>query len=1071
MGSLTIELSRLACNWHTVEGFLTNGKDEEVVASIAFRIARLLTSKSVVWLCDDDQQAEALAACVAALAIAPAVYVPTRDALPGESFPASLANIGQRRAALHALALHNGGTVACILSGEAAAGRYPAPADPRPPIFVSVGDTLDPFVFAEMLSRLGYIMDDRVDEPGEVALRGEVIDLFPAQASEPVRLDMTSGTVASIRVYDPLTQMSADTIEAITIFPAVEPKDDADYCILNHLSPGILGMTAKAEARRLRYIALAKDAASHNGRPVEAVEEGVWKRTRAHWADCPPIRVEAMPRFAERRAPLAACKAFLDPRLTTGKTLVLAGSARDLRFLQGRLERRLELKLSKLTSWADVLSLGGGEAGLIEMPVEAGFIFDHLVVLAAGDLLGSRAGGGAANFSRERALISSELQIGDLVVHEEHGVGRIEGLQPAVDGEEMIAIEYAPTKAGQARRLLSVEDAGRVWRYGADGHAVALDKLDGSSWAHRRALVGKDIIKTARALRKLARQRSCLQAPALVPKPDIYERFVAGFAFNETPDQARAIVAVREDLASGRPMDRLVIGDVGYGKTEVALRAAALAALSGHQVVLAAPTTVLVRQHLESFAARFAGTQIKVAGLSRLTGSAERDSVRAGLADGSIGVVIGTGAVMGPSIRYARLGLVIIDEEQRFGSAEKARLRRDGRTHVLALSATPIPRTLQAALVGLQTVSTIATPPARRRPIRTTLDCADDGRLRTALLREKDQGGQSFVVVPRIEDMGEVRARLERVVPALELLEAHGKMAAGDIDAAMMNFATGRGDILLATNIIEAGLDIPRANTMIVWRADRFGLAQLHQLRGRVGRGARRGQVFLLTDAGRELAGRTQDRLRTLETLDRLGSGFEISARDLDMRGGGDLAGESQSGHMRLIGVDFYQHLLIQALQSDATEIQQRWMPDLRIGRIGCLPEAWIPEANVRLGLYGRLARLRGGAELEQFEEELFDRFGPFPSQAELLFARARIARLALAARVARIDAGPAGIAFTLRPEGHCDPRLAGLTEKDGRWVVSEALGEDKRLERIRTILEVLAERDAQTGHQTRAVG
>jgi transcription-repair coupling factor (superfamily II helicase) len=405
-------------------------------------------------------------------------------------------------------------------------------------------------------------------------------------------------------------------------------------------------------------------------------------------------------------------------------------------------------------------------------------------------------------------------------------------------------------------------------------------------------------------------------------------------------------------------------------------------------------------------------------------------------------------------VTYKDLALAIVDEEQRFGAADKAKLREMGAGHVLTLSATPIPRTLQTALVGLQQLSVIATPPARRRPIRTVVAGFDEQTVRTALLRERSRGGQSFVVVPRIEDMGPMAERLKRLAPELEMLQAHGRMPAAEIDEAMVRFAGGDGDLLLATNIIEAGLDVPRANTMLVWRADRFGLSQLHQLRGRVGRGSRRGQVLLLTDPESEIAPRTLQRLATLQAFDRLGAGFAISARDLDMRGAGDLLGEEQAGHVKLIGVDLYQHLLEGALRTARGESAERWTPALNLGVEGRLPADWIPEEELRVGLYGRLARLADLPALDAFEEELADRFGELPEDAQRLLAVARLRLLARSAGIARIDAGPAAIALT--PHGRCSGQAEafGLEEKNGRLLLKERIEEaEARLERIAALL------------------
>ncbi|TCM28418.1 helicase-related protein [Novosphingobium sp. ST904] len=1035
------------------------------LALVAMGIARALASDDVVFLADDEQQARALSDILMALLPgAPVFHVPSSDALPGDVAPASPANAGRRVAALRALRLAQaeGGRLhlACILSGEAAGRRYPPPQafEGAPPTLLA-GDAIDPRAFTAQLEELGYFADDRVDEPGETAIRGDVIDVFPADAGMPARIELTEGRINAIRSYDPVTQRTVSDLQQLEIGRAAEPAMDGAVSILAHLSPGLLAVATKAHARRLRFIQLAQDAAGGGDRLIDALDDAAWQADASRWraADFGGDAV-TVPHFAESGSPLAAMGRFVRPLLEEGRSLVLAGSPRDLRFLRSRIARRLKLDLFDVESWAEIISLPPGASASITMPVDAGIVDERLVLIAAADVMGSRAliGEAATSSAIPWAGTGAGIRIGDVVVHEDHGVGLVLGLEDAPPAEgapsEMIALEYA----GGARRLVAVDEADRIWRYGSDAEAVTLDKLDGSSWLKRRSTIDASIAESAKGLAALAQARASLEAPVIEPDAAAYERFAGGFAFNETADQARAISAVRDDLARGRPMDRLVIGDVGYGKTEVALRAAALAALSGHQVVIAAPTTVLVRQHLETFRRRFQGTGITVAGLSRLSSAAEKKAVKAGLADGSVQVVVGTGAVMAKGVIYAKLGLVVIDEEQRFGAADKARLRGSGDVHLLSLSATPIPRTLQSALVGLQQMSLITTPPARRQPIRTSIDRYDDARIRTALSREKARGGQSFVVVPRIEDMAPLAEKLRRIVPNLQVVEAHGKMPAAAIDDAMVGFGDGRGDILLATNIIEAGLDVPRANTMIIWRADRFGLAQLHQLRGRVGRGNRRGQVVLLTESENAIGPRTLKRLRTLAAFDRLGAGFEISAQDLDMRGAGDLLGEDQAGHMKLIGVDLYQHMLGAALRQARGEDVKRWTPELNLGSGGAFPEAWIPEDDVRLALYMRLARIDDEAELDAFEDELLDRFGPLPDAAEVLMDHSRIRIGARTLRIARIDAGPAAIALTPRRDFSADASRADLTKKDGRLLLSEKTANDERITRVRVLLETL---------------
>ncbi|MET0241265.1 MAG: DEAD/DEAH box helicase [Sphingobium sp.] len=1034
------------------------------LAGQAAILAEQLTANDVAFVCDDDQQAESLAAALAAMVPQhPVIFLPSSDALPGDRAPASPANIGRRIAALRQLRMLQAGQnrppLACIFSGEAAARRYPPPAafDLAPPCLQD-GDILDMVRLEAELLEIGYIADDRVDEPGEVAVRGDVIDIFPADAGLPARIEIADGRIVGLRSYDPVSQRSVDTLERLEIGRASEPAADPATNLLDHIPAAHVGFSAQADKRRLRFLMLAADAAKRAAGPLDAVADVDWQKAlKSRSAIGEGQACDAVPRFAETSAPLQAFAKFAAAQRDVGKPLILAGSMRDLRFLGPRVAKRLKVELERVDGWSAALALPPSAVATLVAPVPAGFVSDKLALVAAADLLGSRAmlqddGPSALNPLLDAG---SDIRTGDVVVHEDHGVGLIAGLEPApgTEDEEMIALEYA----GGARRLVPVNAADRIWRYGADADAVTLDKLDGSSWTKRRADIDAAIRTSAEGLAKLADARDKLTAAVIEPDAGAYERFAGGFAFNETADQARAISAVRDDLASGRPMDRLVIGDVGYGKTEVALRAAALAALAGYQVIVAAPTTVLVRQHLDTFAKRFAASDIAVAGLSRLSTPAEKKSVKAGLADGSIRIVIGTGAVMAKDVRYKNLALVIIDEEQRFGASDKAKLRGAGDIHLLSLSATPIPRTLQMALVGLQKISVIATPPARRQPIRTSLDTYDDARVRTALLREKTRGGQSFVVVPRIEDMAKLAERLGRVVPDLVVVQAHGKMAVADIDEAMVGFADGQGDILLATNIIEAGLDVPRANTMIVWRADRFGLAQLHQLRGRVGRGNRRGQVLLLTDDEKSVADRTLKRLRTLAAFDRLGAGFEISARDLDMRGAGDLLGETQAGHMKLIGTDLYQHMLGMALRRARGETVERWTPDLRVGAWGALPQDWIPEVDIRISLYVRLARAQDDDALDVLEEEMIDRFGPLPTPAALMLANSRIGILARRIGIARIDAGPAAIAITPRPEFDADTQKAGLDEKDGRYLLVEGVQPDERQVRLHGLLEALA--------------
>ena len=1034
-----------------------------IVGLVVARLAEQLATGNVIFVATDEQRAEAIAEALALAAPdAEVLHCPSSDALPGDTAPASPANIGRRLATLRAVRRHETATAALITTAEAATRLYPPPEafDGVPPVLATGAETdIDELVAS--LHEIGYQDDEQVDEPGMVAIRGQVVDLYPADAHQPIRIEFADGHIASIKTFNPVTQLSSEPRDSLKVGRIDEPPlGELPVTLFDHVPGATVMIDEDATRRRDRFVALVADIVRGDpGIRAEVADAGRWDAALADrpaaelgWGDARPMR-----RFVEARSPIRDVVREAKAALKADSRIVVLGAKRDLRFVGSRLAKALGLEAQTRESWQEVVDAEAGTLNLLALAVDRGWTQDGLFVLAAADVLGGRSLLQSTIAPTAHLLTTvGEIRVGDVVIHEDFGVSIVAGLEPMAGSEaagDAIVLEFA----AEGRRQVPVADADRLWRYGAEADAVTLDKLDGSGWETRRAGIDAAIAETARGLTVLAAERAGRTTAVLDPDAAAYERFAAGFAWVETADQARAIAAVRVDLVSGKPVDRLVVGDVGYGKTEVALRAAALAALAGKQVAIAAPTTVLVRQHLEVFRKRFEGTGITVAGLSRLSTAAERKATKAGLADGSIGVVIGTAAVAAKGVEYRDLALVVVDEEQRFGSADKARLRGlSDNIHLLTLTATPIPRTLQSALIGLQQLSIIATPPARRQPIRTSAGTFEPARVRAALLREKSRGGQSFVVVPRIEDMATMRDLLGKLVPELKFREAHGKLPAAKIDEAMVAFANGDGDVLLATNIIEAGLDVPRANTMIVWRADRFGLSQLHQLRGRVGRGGRRGQVLLLTDPASEIAPKTLKRLRTLETFDRLGAGFDISARDLDVRGAGDLLGDEQAGHVKLIGVDLYQHLLEGALRTARGETVEHWRTELNLGLAGCLPASWIPDVDVRLPLYARLARLTDRGATEAFESELEDRFGTLPEEAETLLATVRVGLLARAANIARIDAGPAAVALTPRRDFE-GPELPGLVRKGDRLILAERIDDPQaRLARIVEVLDGL---------------
>ncbi|KLE35931.1 DEAD/DEAH box helicase [Aurantiacibacter luteus] len=1029
-------------------------------------LADAMEAGPVVYAAPDEASAMATAELLRQCAPdATVVHVPATDALPGEDAPASAVNIGQRVAALRQVGVAMGEKaerIALVTSGEALAYAYAPPGQyiAAPPE-VAVGARIDLEALAEELEQIGYRSDERVDEPGEFGLHGQVLDVFPVDAQRPVRVETSKGAVVAIRSYDAIDQLTLADLDSCLIGRAAEPEPGSEPVPLTaHLPTAQLTITPAADKARRAMLRLVADAglSPAQGVGLATVSEKDWKTAREAMTALPidPPQ-EIAPRFVEDDEPAMSAQAFVAAQRAAGRRVLVLAGQRDLRFLQRQMPEPGKVEI--FATWAEARA-SDAPFGALAVCADRGFVTDRLCIIAGADLLGGRAqrrGDSVSAVSSACLFALSDIHLGDVVVHEEHGLALVSGIVPmpsAGDGEAGDALQL--TFAKDTVRLVPVAELDRIWRYGAEPEAVTLDTLNGTSWTRRRAKIEAAMAQTAQQLVAMAAERAGREAPVLDPPVDAYERFCAGFAFSETADQLRAIEAVRDDLASGRPMDRLVVGDVGYGKTEIALRAAVIAALSGHQVAVAAPTSVLARQHYETFRQRFADSGVDVAMLSRLTTPAEAKRVKEGLADGTIAVVVGTGAVAGAGMTYASLALVVIDEEQRFGSKDKDRLRELSAGHSLSLSATPIPRSLQSALIGLQDLSVLATPPARRQPIATRIVESDDALLRSALLGEKARKGQSFVVVPRIADIDPLARRLAKLVPELSVITVHGCMKAAEIDEAMVGFATGQGDVLLATNIIEAGLDVPRANTMIVLDADRFGLSQLHQLRGRVGRGRRRGTIVLMTDPGRELAPHTVKRLGTLAAFDTLGAGFAISARDLDLRGSGDLAGDDQTGHMKLIGGDLYQFLLEQAVRTARGEaVPERWTPRLNAGIEGSLPAEWVGEDDIRIGLYARAARIASQGELRAFTSELRDRFGRLPAKARLFVRMVQVRLLAKRAGIARIDAGPGAIALNPRPGK--DITSSTLLAKQDRLILNEKIADpDDRLKRTQQLLREL---------------
>jgi transcription-repair coupling factor (superfamily II helicase) len=768
---------------------------------------------------------------------------------------------------------------------------------------------------------------------------------------------------------------------------------------------------------------------------------------------------------------------YLDRYRHDGRRVLIAAYSQGSRHrLMAVLAERGIDRLVPVDGWADVQKLPKSETGVVVLALETGFTTQDVCFVSEQDILGDRLA--RPQKKRRRSdkftIDVGELTDGDLVVHAEHGIGRyagLETLQVSGAAHDCVRIVYA----GDDKLYVPVENIDVLSRYGSEETTATLDRLGGVAWKARKAKVQKRLKDMAEQLLKVAALRLLHQTEPLSPPTGLYEEFAARFPYPETEDQLRAIENVIEDLGSGRPMDRLVCGDVGFGKTEVALRAAFAVAMSGMQVAIVVPTTLLCRQHFKNFQRRFAGLPLRVEQLSRLVTASDAKQIKEGLADGKVDIVIGTHALLGKTIKFHRLGLLVIDEEQHFGVKQKEKLKElgDG-VHVLTLTATPIPRTLQMALAGVRELSLITTPPVDRLAVRTFVLPYDPVVIREAILREQFRGGQTFYVCPRLEDLPKVEHRLRELVPEIKMVIAHGQLAPADLEARISAFYDGEYDMLLATNIVESGLDLPRANTMILHRADMFGLAQLYQLRGRIGRAKLRGYCYLTHAPGQMLTKPAQQRLQLIETLDSLGAGFTLASHDLDLRGAGNLLGEEQSGHIKEVGVELYQQMLEEAVAvaksgvSDEALPPEQWTPQINLGIPVLIPEVYVSELNVRLNLYRRLAELRTREELDAFGAELIDRFGPLPPEVENLLDTVVIKQLCRSAGVEKLDVGPKGAMISFRNNhfNHVDQLMAWVMKQAGtvkirpdqKLIYSRAWEQpDKRLKGARGLMGELA--------------
>ena len=666
--------------------------------------------------------------------------------------------------------------------------------------------------------------------------------------------------------------------------------------------------------------------------------------------------------------------------------------------------------------------------------IDMSFMHKNIIFISESDLIGEKLVKERRGAKRDSAefLFSdlNALNVGDIVVHIEHGIGVFEGLETISVlkvAHDFVKIGYD----GGDKFYLPVESLDLLTKYGSFEHSVKLDKLGAASWQARKAKLRNRIKVAAEALLKIAAARNQANLPIIEPDRELYAQFVNSFPYIETEDQSRAIDDVLSDLLSGRPMDRLICGDVGFGKTEVALRAAFAVASSEHkyQVAVLVPTTLLSRQHKDTFIKRFKDIPLNIKELSKFTNRSEIKSIKEGIKSGDVDIVIGTHALLAKDINFKNLGLIIIDEEQHFGVAQKEKLKHiKSSAHVLTLSATPIPRTLQMSLFGIRDLSIIATPPVNRLPIKTYVAPSDLFAIREGILRELERGGRVFYITPRIKYIDGIIDQLKKAVPEARFVAAHGSMSASELDSIMNEFFDGKYNVLVSTTIIESGLDIPDANTIIIDRAQYFGLSQLHQIRGRVGRSNKQAYAYITYPRGMKLSAISEQRLSIIQSVDSLGGGFTVATHDMDLRGHGNILGDDQSGHVKEVGIELYQQMLEEAVNAlkldDSESLDKDWSPIINLGISIQIPDEYIPDLSLRINLYRRIANTSSKDEILALSEEMTDRFGLIPDPVMNLIAVVQIKHKAKRANIERLDLSDDGIVISFKDEKAAYPEL-----------------------------------------------
>lgn len=969
---------------------------------------------------------------------------------------------------------------------------------------VKKGGELSFETFLHYVSINGYNRVEQVMEPGEYAVRGDILDIFPVGTENPLRIDLFGDEVERIRSFDVLTQRTIGELEYYTFAAAGEVvldentiksfrsqyreafgiacKDDEIYeaisngkkymgmenwlpffyeenlpTLFDYMPRALVVMGRNSEAAMQ---AKQESIADHYAARLEALkitkntnEVDVYRPVMPEKMFLTTDKIKNRVNIELSGLNLPDSDDIIDIKAVPGRDFSAAKNvaitevyAQVVEKLSeyGKLPRIIccysagsrekimtmlkdaagnKLEFATAENWQDALQNSKKAVVLLVLGLSKGFRSSEMFVISEQDIVGVKQNRRTTKKVSAKDFIDdiSSLNIGELVVHIEHGIGRFMGLENILAGgadHDCLKIVYA----NDDKLFVPVENIEMISRYGSEDENVALDVLGGMAWEAKKDKVKKRIRDLAEKLIAVAAQRQLKKAESFVPLYGAYDEFCAGFPFNETDDQLNAIDDVMKDLSAGIPMDRLICGDVGFGKTEVALRAAFTVAMSGAQVAVVVPTTLLARQHYLNFKQRMEGFPIKVGMLSRLTTVAEARKIKEGMKNGSLDIVIGTHALLSDKIEFANLELLIIDEEQHFGVVHKEKLKSlKNDVHVLTLTATPIPRTLQLSLTGVKQLSIIATPPVDRLAARTFVMPFDRVMIKEAIYREKFRGGQTFVVCPRVSDIPEVLKILKELVPEAAILVAHGQMPVRQLEDVMNDFVDKKGDVLLSTTIIESGIDIPSVNTMIVYRADMFGLAQLYQLRGRIGRAKMRGYCYFTVPKQKMLKPLAERRLSILQALDTLGAGFSLASHDMDIRGSGNVLGEEQSGHIKDVGIALYHHMLQEEItrikngEKQEIKTSQDWSPQIVTGVPIMIAENYVRDLGVRLGLYKRIGSLETQEELLDMREELVDRFGNIPQEVENLLKTVEIKQLCRKANIEKIEAGAKGFVVAFR--------------------------------------------------------